>query len=161
LLLDSYKINIIILTSRLNYPEFQTTQESSVSRFIINRHKISEKGCLKNQFFKAQINQSVGIKENSQKSLLQIDRSAAAGATSMIQTVPLSSIGTIVVFTLLVCGLSITKSCGEKGILFSMIKLKMQKKSCKTMYIRHYSKIPLANEILKKIKFHEKRILYI
>jgi hypothetical protein len=46
--------------------------------------------------------------------------------------------------------LSITKSYGEKGILFSMIKLKMQKKSCKTIYIRHYSKILLANEILKE-----------
>jgi hypothetical protein len=59
LLLDSYNINIIIHTSRLNYPEFQTTQEYSVSRFIINRHKISEKGCLKNQFFKAQINKPI------------------------------------------------------------------------------------------------------
>jgi hypothetical protein len=35
--------------------------------------------------------------------------------------------------------LSITKSYGEKGILFSMIKLKMQKKSCKTND-RHFSK---------------------
>jgi hypothetical protein len=46
--------------------------------------------------------------------------------------------------------LSITKSYGEKGILFSMIKLKMQKKSCKTNDIRHFTKIPLANEILNE-----------
>jgi hypothetical protein len=45
--------------------------------------------------------------------------------------------------------LSITKSYGEKGILFSIIKLKMQKKSCKTND-RHFSKIPLANEILNE-----------
>jgi hypothetical protein len=34
--------------------------------------------------------------------------------------------------------LSITKSYGEKGILFSMIKLKMQKKSCKTNDIKTF-----------------------
>jgi hypothetical protein len=44
--------------------------------------------------------------------------------------------------------LSITKSYGEKGISFSMIKLKMQKISCKTNDIRDLSKIPLANEVL-------------
>jgi hypothetical protein len=45
--------------------------------------------------------------------------------------------------------LSIIKSYGEKGILFSMIKHQMQKKLCKTND-RHFSKIPLAfgNEIL-------------
>jgi hypothetical protein len=34
--------------------------------------------------------------------------------------------------------LRITKSYGEKGILFSMIKLKMQKKSCKTNDIKTF-----------------------
>jgi hypothetical protein len=43
--------------------------------------------------------------------------------------------------------LSITKSYGEKGILFSMIKHKMQKKSCKTNDIRHFPR-PLAIEVL-------------
>jgi hypothetical protein len=41
-------------------------------------------------------------------------------------------------------------SYGKKEYYFSMIKLKMQKKSCKTNNIRHFSKIPLAIEILKE-----------
>jgi hypothetical protein len=38
--------------------------------------------------------------------------------------------------------LNITKSYGEKGVLFSIIKHKMQKKLCKTNK-RHFYKIPL------------------
>ena len=41
------------------FPSFQTTQKSRASRFTINRHKISEKGCLKKPIFKAPLNKLI------------------------------------------------------------------------------------------------------